>query len=188
MSGASERPLDRPVIALIGMRGSGKSTLGRLLSDALDLPFVDLDDETLIRGRRAGWRAASTGELLIQAGQARFRVLEAEALRRVCEPGQRLVLATGGGVVENSDSRAWLNRSAQVIWLDVPLEVLRARVSGDGIEARPSLTGGDPVAELGQVLARREPLYRSLADHVLAPLKMEPTAALELGLKMLQET
>ncbi len=188
MSGGASSHTSRSVIALIGMRGSGKSTLGKLLAKALDLPFVDLDDETLVRGRRAGWRATSTGELLTQAGQASFRVFEAAALRHFCEPGQHLVLATGGGVVESADSRAWLKRAARVIWLDVPLEILCARVSGDGIESRPSLTGGDPVAEMPQVLARREPLYRVLADHVLALGKMEATAALEVALKMLQET
>ena len=63
----------RVTLALLGLRCSGKSTVGRLLAADLGRPFVDLDEETLRCGRYAGWRASSVGELLTLAGQARFR-------------------------------------------------------------------------------------------------------------------
>lgn len=156
----------RATIALLGARGSGKSTLGRLLAPALGLAFVDLDERVLELGRQAGWRAGSAGELLAAAGQARFRELEAGALRRVLEPSPRLVLATGGGVVERADNRSWLARCARGIYLVVPEQLLAARLRADPTP-RPALLGDDPVAEIGALLARREPHYRALSEFVL---------------------
>jgi shikimate kinase len=153
----------RPVLALLGLRGSGKSTLGRSLAEDLAWPFVDLDTETCVAGRRAGFRVSSAGELLRTAGVARFRELEAWALRRVLEPAPRLVLATGGGVVERVDNRVWLARSARSVFLQVPVELLAERLRRDPTE-RPALLGEDPIAELPRIAALRTPLYRAVAE------------------------
>ena len=155
-------------IALLGLRGAGKSTVGRILARRLGRPCIDLDDETALCARRAGWRVEGAADLLRRAGQAHFREFESQALRRILEPGLRVVLATGGGVVERSDARAWLARSAYSVWLDVSLELLRQRVEADGAARRPSLTGADPVEELGFLLARRRPLFAAVADHTIA--------------------
>jgi shikimate kinase len=82
------------------------------------------------------------------------------------EPSQRLVLATGGGVVDRADNRAWLARSARCVYLSVPLEILAARLRSDPAP-RPPLLGLDPVDELAALLARREPHYRALAEVVI---------------------
>ena len=156
----------RPTLALLGLRCSGKTTIGRLLAAELGLPFVDLDQELVRAGRYAGWRAVSVGELLERAGQADFRDLEAGCLRRLLEPSQRLVLATGGGVVERPDNRTWLARSARCFYLSVPLEILAARLRADPAP-RPPLGGLDAVAELAELRARREAHYRSLAEVVI---------------------
>jgi shikimate kinase len=156
---------DRP-LALIGARGAGKSTVGRLVAARLGRPFVDLDDAVKAQGQRAGLSAASAGELLARIGAARFRALEATALRLLLEPGARIVLATGGGVVEHADSRAWLHRCAFTLFLSVPVDVLQQRLRSDPTP-RPSLTGADPVDEVAAVLARREATYRALADLVV---------------------
>jgi len=156
----------RDTIALLGLRCSGKTTVGRLLARELVLPFVDLDEETLRAGRYAGWHVGSVGELLERAGRAVFRDLEAGALRRALEPSPRLVLATGGGVVERADNRVWLRRVARCVYLEVPLDVLARRLASDPAP-RPALLGEDPVAELAALLARREPHYRALAESVV---------------------
>jgi shikimate kinase len=167
---------ERPTLALLGLRCSGKSTVGRLLAQSLGLAFVDHDEETLRFGVHAGWKVGSVGELLERAGQARFRELEAVALRRLLEPMPRLVLATGGGVVERPDNRTWLARTARCVFLSVAPEVLAERLRRDPTP-RPALlgadpagadpAGADPAAELAELGQRREPLYRALAEVVV---------------------
>lgn len=160
-------PGRRDTLALLGLRCSGKSTVGRLLAAELERPFVDLDEEVVRLGRYAGWRAASAGELLALAGQAVFRELEAAAVRRAFEPSPRTVVATGGGVVERADNRAWLARAGRCVFLSVPLEVLAERLRADPTPRPPLLGGDDPAAELAALSARREPLYRELAEAVI---------------------
>jgi len=160
-------PGRRDTLALLGLRCSGKSTVGRLLAAELGRPFVDLDEEVLRLGRYAGWRAASAGELLALAGPAVFRELEAAAVRRAFEPSPRTVVATGGGVVERADNRVWLARAARCVFLSVPLAELAARLRADPSPRPPLLGGADPAAELPQLLALREPLYRALAETVI---------------------
>jgi len=155
-----------PTLALLGLRGSGKSTVGRLVAARLEHPFLDLDALTVEAGRRAGRREGSAGELLAAAGIVAFRAFEAEALRRVLEPGLTVVLATGGGVLERPDNRAWLARAACRVWLRVPVEELQRRLRSDPT-LRPPLLGHDPVEEVGALAARRQPLFRSESDLVV---------------------
>ena len=173
----------RPCVALLGLRGSGKSTVGVLLARALVRPFVDHDAETLLAGKRAGWRAGSAGELLSLAGQARFRDLEAAALRRILEPGPRIVLATGGGAVERSDSRTWLVRTARCYYLSVPTDELARRLQADPTP-RPSLTGAPLAEELELLLARRDAHYRSLAASVVECGQREPAEIVQELLRL----
>lgn len=156
-------PARKETIALLGLRCSGKTTVGRLLAAELDLAFLDLDEELLRCARYAGWNPASSGELLERAGQAVFRELEAGALRRVLEPSPRLVLATGGGVVERSDNRAWLRRVARCVFLAVPIPTLAARLRADPTP-RPPLLGQDAADELPALARRRDAHYRALAE------------------------
>jgi shikimate kinase len=153
----------RNVIALLGLRASGKSTLGRLLARELALAFLDLDEELLHAARRAGVHAASAGELLAARGEREFRAFEADALRRLLEPGQRLVLATGGGVVERADNRAWLARAARCVLLNVPPAELARRRGADPL-VRPLLAGRDAREESELLWRRREAWYRGLAE------------------------
>jgi shikimate kinase len=164
MGASEDRP--RATLALLGLRCSGKTTVGRLLAQKLGLSFLDLDLETVRVARQAGLDVASVGELLRSAGQARFRDLEAGALRRVLEPCPRLVLATGGGAVERSDNRAWLARTARCVYLSVPLAELGARLAADPTD-RPVLQGTEAAAELEGLLREREPFYRELAEIVV---------------------
>jgi shikimate kinase len=169
----------RPIV-LVGMRCAGKSTLGRALAAALGRPFVDLDDEVLRWAALSGRSAGSVAELLEREGEPTFRRLEAERLRMLLEPAPRIVLAAGGGVVERADARSLLARAARCFMLSVPVDVLRARMGPEEAARRPALLGGDPVAELGELLARREEWYRAVAHHVVdaAPPVDEVLAAL----------
>ena len=163
------------VIVLVGMRCSGKTTVGRALAERLSLPFVDLDRETLRFGRFAGFRTSSVGELLRSAGTARFRDLEATALRKLLEPSQDLVVAAGGGVIEREDNRTWLERTATVVYLSAPPRLLRSRMEADPIP-RPGLEGEDPLEEIESLLARRDPLYRAVSDLVVEVGEEPPEA------------
>lgn len=156
----------RATIALIGMRGAGKTTVGRALAELLAVPFVDLDESTLAWARRVGVRAGDVGELLVRVGGWTFRRMEAQALRALLEPCQRLVVATGGGTVEDADARAWLRRAARVVWLRADPARLAERIGSDPT-SRPALDGRDTLAEIPTVLARREPIYASLAEVVV---------------------
>lgn len=167
------RPGPRPVLALLGLRGSGKSTLGRALAAALGRPFLDLDQELVRLARQAGFAAASAGELLQRHGAAEFRELEARALRRVLEPAPEVVLATGGGVVERDDNVVWLARAARCVLLVVPPAVLAERRAADPT-LRPPLAGRDAREESELLWARREARYRALAELVLEPGSAAP--------------
>ena len=144
------------VIALVGLRCSGKSTLGRLLASELGLPFVDLDEE--LGAIEGSGRPA--GELLGALGEADFRELEERALGQCLARGAQ-VLATGGGVVESEVNREVLAQRARVVWLDAADEVLLARRVADPA-ARPLLAGRDAREELLVLRERRGPHYSAL--------------------------
>ncbi len=166
-------------LALLGLRCAGKTTVGRALAAELSLPFLDLDERTLIHARQAGLDAPTAGALLTRAGEATFRHFEAAALRAILEPELRLVLATGGGVVERADNRTWLARCATCIYLDVPIDVAAARLRADSAE-RPALRGGDPAEELAELATRRIPYYRALAEFSVGAGPPDPETTLEL--------
>ena len=132
----------RATVCLLGLRAAGKSSVGRAAASLLGRPFVDLDERLVVEARRAGVHAASAGELLRLAGEARFRDFESAALRSLLEPGQKLVVATGGGVVERDDARVWLRRAGRCVWLDAPPAVLAERLRADDTERPPLLGAG----------------------------------------------
>jgi shikimate kinase / 3-dehydroquinate synthase len=139
-------------IYLYGPPGSGKSTLGRVLAEALDLPFFDLD--SLIE-QHAGMNIP---QIFAQEGEAGFRQRELAALNRSAGQPQA-VIALGGGALLNPQARAAAENSGQVLCLEASPETLLARVrSTDG--DRPLLSG-DPAARLTRLLAERGTHYRS---------------------------
>jgi shikimate kinase len=153
-------------VALIGLRCSGKSSVGAALARLLAVPFCDLDDEVaLIAG------ADSAGAVIDELGLETFRRLESRALERVLTEADRRggagVLATGGGVVESAVNRQWLALRTRCVWLRAELPVLRARMVADPTR-RPSLTGADPADELEPLATRRAPLYAAVASLELA--------------------
>lgn len=153
-------------IVLMGLRGSGKSTLGCGLADALGRVFVDLDDRTA-----AALGFDTPGEALRTHGEAMFRKAEADALRAALrEPG--VVLALGGGTPTAPGAADLLRERAgdgsiAVLYLHASPETLAARLSVSGAPDRPALVGDDPVSEITTLYGQRDPLYRELAGSVL---------------------
>lgn len=139
---------------LVGPRGAGKSSVGARAAALLGVPFVDSDSRV---EERAG---LSVAQIFARRGEPAFRALEREVMLELLELDPPAVVATGGGSVLDADVRARLAAHPAVIWLSAPLAELRRRVR---LAPRPSLTGADPVDELGPIVRAREPLYRACA-------------------------
>ena len=146
-------------VALVGARGTGKSTIAALLGERLGWPVRSTD-------RRIEELAGRTIAAIVEAeGWGRFRELEEEAVAEAARL-DRHVLDTGGGVVLRPANVAALRGSGLVVWLTAPVDTLVERVrEGAG---RPSLTGRDPADEVDAVLREREPLYRAAAHETVS--------------------
>lgn len=155
-------PRGRHVI-LIGMRGAGKTTVGRALAEQLGRDFVDCD------ARVAGARGLPIRDLFEQFGEPQFREWERAALVEVLGDERSLVIATGGGVILRADNVADLRRGGVVIYLEADAETLALRIGSDPATAsqRPSLTGLTPAEEVGATLAIRARRYRDAASIVV---------------------
>jgi XRE family aerobic/anaerobic benzoate catabolism transcriptional regulator len=152
-------------IALIGLRGAGKSTLGARLAGALGVPFIELDREV---EREAG---AKLGEVFSMYGQEAFRRFERRALERVLRTHEAAVIAAGGGLVTDPDTYRLLLDNCHTVWLKAKAEEHMNRVVAQG-DMRPfagKMQGqGRPAAleEIRQLLADRDRLY-SRADRTI---------------------
>jgi len=147
------RPEHPMFVALVGLRGAGKSTVGPLLASALRLPFVEMDD--LIR-EDSGLPLDQLFEL---HGERYYRTLEHDTVRRLLAGGDPCVLAAAGGVVTEPATWRLLLRSATVVWLRATPEEHWNRVVAQG-DRRPMDQHPDAMAEMRRILAAREPTYR----------------------------
>ena len=120
---------------MIGMMGSGKTTLGRQLAAQLQCAFVDLDDYL---EQRSGRSIASIFE---QEGQERFREMEREALEAVVQEYGQAVISTGGGAPCFFDNIGFMNRNGRTFFLDVPVEEISRRLLASDLQVRPLLAG-----------------------------------------------
>lgn len=142
-------------IVLVGMMGSGKSSVGRRLATRLGLPFVDADTEIETAAHM------TIPEIFAQRGEAEFREGERRVISRVLATRAPLVLATGGGAFMNAETRARVKELGISVWLKAEPDVLMRRVRKRS--NRPLLQTADPEATLRRMLAEREPVY-ALAD------------------------
>jgi len=161
------------IVYLVGMPGSGKSTVGPELAARLGVPYVELDAEI---ERDAG---RTVREIFEGDGEARFRELEAAALSEAAERDPSVV-SCGGGVVLEPANRITLRATGDVVFLSVPLEVLRERVRP--ATDRPLIRAE---GDLERLFREREPLYREFAAHVVdaSGTPAEVAAAIERELR-----
>jgi shikimate kinase len=160
-----------PLLFIIGYRGSGKTTVGRILADRLAWAFLDAD---AVLEQRYG---QTIREIFAAEGEAGFREKEATVLVDLCTR-TNTVIATGGGIVLRDQNRNLLKRRGFVAWLTADAPTLLARIQADPAtaERRPALAGGGP-AEIEKLLAVREPLYRACADVVVPVGALSPEQA-----------
>ena len=137
-------------IVLVGMMGSGKSSIGRRLAARLAIAFVDADAEI---EAAAGMTIA---EIFEKHGEPYFRAGEARVIARLLDHGPQ-VLATGGGAFMNRDTRTTIRDKAVSVWLKAELEVLMKRIKRRG--DRPLLKNDDPAGTLTALIAQRYPVY-----------------------------
>jgi shikimate kinase len=147
-------------IVLIGYRGTGKSTVGRLLAARLGRELVSTDAEIVKRAHR------TIPEIVAQEGWDYFRNLESNICREIASRDQ-LVIDTGGGAILRAQNVEVLKKNGTVFWLMASVETIAERIGGDN--QRPSLTGTKSfVDEIQDVLRERTPKYRAAADHSIA--------------------
>lgn len=141
-------------VALVGLMGAGKSTVGRRLAGKLGRPFVDSDDEI---EKAAG---LSVADIFALHGEEEFRRVEHKVLKRLIS-GPPQVLATGGGAYLNAETREMMRENAITVWLNADLETLWKRVSRRN--HRPLLRRPDAKQVLSNLFDERRPIYE-LAD------------------------
>jgi XRE family aerobic/anaerobic benzoate catabolism transcriptional regulator len=146
-------------IAFIGLRGAGKSTLGRLVSAELKLPFKELNEDI---EEASGMPA---GEVMALYGPEGYRHLERQSLERAVATHDRAVLAVAGGIVSQPETFNYLLRNFHTIWLKAQPEEHMARVRGQGDE-RPMAGNPNAMAELRNILTSREALYARAEVHI----------------------
>lgn len=164
---ANEAPLPRqPNILLIGLMGSGKTTVGRIVAQMIGFQFVDTDAMIV---EAAG---KTIPEIFAAEGEAGFRMRESAALRSLL--GKRgCVIATGGGIITQPRNLPVLRHLGYIVWLDADPERLARRTALN--TNRPLLAGEeDPKAKLERLLAERKPLYKSLADLRIQTAELTP--------------
>ena len=147
-------------IALVGLPGSGKSTIGRYLAKRWSLPFVDVD---MAIEERIG---CTIREFFAKEGESKFRDTEQEVLAHLLSNAQKMVVATGGGAVLRTENRQQLAAHAQVVYLSAAPHEIARRLQKD--TQRPLLQVDNPLQRLLDLHAVRDPLYREVADFLVA--------------------
>lgn len=169
---AHARPRDH--VALLGLRGAGKSTIGPLLAERLRVPFVELDT----RIERA--TGLDLGEIFQVHGEAYYRRNERAELQQLLD-GEPCVFAVGGGLVTDGDSYDELRRRARTVWLRAAPEDHWQRVIAQG-DTRPMADNEQAFVDLRRILSAREPLYER-ADVVVDTSRRDPAEVVEAVLR-----
>jgi len=154
-----EEAARRKRIALIGLRGAGKSTLGGMLARALAMPLVELNREI---ARETG---LPSGEVMALYGLAAYRRIEERVLERVAREQERAVIVAGGGIVNEEAAFNLLLANCYTVWIKAQPEEHMARVLAQG-DFRPMAGNAEAMDDLKRILAAREAMYRK-ADAIV---------------------
>ena len=173
----AQAPSLRKSLVLVGLMGVGKTTVGRRVARALNLPFMDADAEIEAAAGR------SVADIFAERGEAEFRTGERRVIARLLD-GEPVVLATGGGAFLNPETRALIRERAVSVWLKADLEVLVKRVKRR--DTRPLLHGKDPAEVLQRLAAERYPIYAE-ADLVVETSNSPHDAAVHAVLRALEQ-
>ena len=161
-------------VALIGYRGSGKSSVGKRLADRLWQPFVDTDELVVAKAGK------SIRDIFAQQGEAGFRDLESEVVAEVCKTPEQVIALGGGAVLREENCAAIKAAGLKVIYLKCEPEELARRIAADPTSdtSRPALTDlGGGIEEIRKVLAEREAIYRSVMTGELDVTHLTPQDA-----------
>jgi len=161
----------RSIVALVGLRGAGKSSIGAAVASRLGVPFVELD-ELIVR------EAQMTLSTIFEIhGERYYRGIEREVLRRLLAAGKPMVIATGGSIVTDAETWGLLRSRARTVWLKAAPEDHWSRVVAQG-DVRPMRDRPRAMNELQALLTRRQPLYE-LADEVVDTAGQSPALVVE---------
>jgi shikimate kinase len=150
-------------LVLVGYRGTGKSTVGRLLAGTMSRQFVDVDLEIEARSGR------SIAAIFAQSGEPVFRDWEERTMAELFERYPDAVVATGGGSVMREGNRSRIRAFGHIVWLTASADELARRLAADerGEASRPALTSRGMIEEIADVLRERSAIYEGLADLVV---------------------
>ena len=151
--------LDGRSVVLVGLMGSGKSTIGRKLAQVIDIEFFDSDTEIENASRM------SVKDLFAVYGEPEFRALEQRVMLRLMEDGPRII-STGGGAFINPEVREAVLKGGIAVWLDADIDVLMERVGRR--ETRPLLNNDDPEATMRNLMETRYPTYAEAQIRVMS--------------------
>ncbi len=146
-------------IYFTGYRGTGKTSVARIVAETLGRPLIDLD-------QRIEQKAGKSIEMIfIDGGETAFREIESEVLLET-DASPSAVISLGGGAILRPENRSWIQEHGICIWLDADAETVAARLAGDQTTPtkRPSLTDLDPQEEIVRLMTQRRPLYQQVAN------------------------
>ncbi len=171
MTPVDDQPQAKPCVVLIGLRGSGKTVVGRELATLIGGGHVDTDDVIADRAGR------SIADVFETEGEAGFRGLEREAVVQAVQ-SLPAVISVGGGAILDEENVRRLRDVATIVWLKAPVDVLWQRIADDPSTAsyRPALTDRTGIEELRHLLSERTPYYQHAADLTVDTTGKEPRA------------
>ncbi|HCQ71689.1 MAG: shikimate kinase [Alphaproteobacteria bacterium] len=155
----STTSLRKRPISFVGMMGTGKTTLGRIIAQRLAIPFIDTDHYIEVEQGR------TIPDIFARDGEKAFRDIEASAIKSILDKNENVVIATGGGIVTTPQSLAMLKDKTHMFWLQATPENIFARIKKD--PNRPLLQTEKPLQQLKDLLEKRQDLYAQAHHHIV---------------------